>query len=251
MSGDALLVDIAMLMDFRLGAAGLISAQFAFDLSDSSSYYHRSSDELFSLKWGKLSKTTLDGVTKKYLQEILQVSPMTAYVGFLREMLILQSQLAIASPIQPISRLDINTYPYRLTNEDSQSLAQAISYHLYPHRLDISVMYIEPKALNGTAVSNRYMAMAVYNPVQWIESNKEDFLAGQYRDITLYTPRINHARDITDEEKQQLSSYGELDLFLILRDSMKTYVRVEYVEVCAVCANTPINPKHTFKEIKA
>lgn len=245
---NAICVDIAMLLDLRLACAHWIEAGYSEKLAKMGSYYVRESDNLDCAEVGSLSARSIQLILDSTSDEILSLSVMTAYTRFLQELLKVQTDLALASPISPIQVVDINIHPYSLDEKTRSELCAAVKYNLLPHEVEVNVVSIKDAQLNAAYIKDRYMALSLYNPANWIESNKDELLKGEYRHLTLYTPRINHVRDLTREEREELNRLSVVDLFDLFRDSMKAYIRLEYIPVAAVSANTPVNPKHTFRK---
>jgi hypothetical protein len=80
----------------------------------------------------------------------------------------------------------------------------------------------------------------MYNPVLWIEANKDEFLKHKCKDVTLYTPRINHVRELTPEEIAELRKAG-MNVYSSIEVAMKPYIRYSYLDVGIFCADTPLN----------
>lgn len=247
MQAQSILVDIQALLDTRLATAGFISEDFGYQLATSNTYYDRSSDELYTKEFGKLSKQLYDDINKEYASEIFRLSTMTAYPRFLQELLTLQKEISVNSPITAINNIDVNVHPYILTEQESEEIVTALKYHLRPMDIDIRVVNIPPDKLTAELVSSRYMALTLYNPVSWIEAQKESFLKMAFSGITLYTPQVNHIRDLTVDEIKELDKLGDCDIFEVMQEVMKAYIRIQYIPIGAMSSNTVKNPRHTFR----
>jgi len=232
----------------RMACAHWINETYSERLGKMGSYYVRESDELDLAEFGRLSAASIKRILSAAGDEVICLSVMTAFTRFLQELLKVQTELAMASPIAPIRIIDINIHPYTLDDKSCEELCAAVQYNLLPYSVEVKVVNLPPERITAGYIKDRYMALAIYNPADWIEVNKDEFLKGQYRSLTLYTPRINHIRDLTSAEREELDKLCVVDLFDLFRDSVKAYIRMEYIPIAAVSANTPVNPNHTFRK---
>lgn len=237
-------IPIDCLLDTRLGTLTQIDVDFAFTVSNSPKYYLRETDLFQTKEQGTLSKETFNQVSEAYKEEIIRNSLVTRLFEFINELCIYFTQSAVASPYYGDIEIDINIHGYDFNNTEISGILSAISQHL-SKLITINIVDLSIEQLTLPYVKENYIVMFMYNPKPWLDYYNNDLQKNLMSGITFYCPRINHIRELTEDEKRLIKD-EHMDLFLILKQLLSSFIIIEFLPIALFCANTMQNKKEYY-----
>jgi hypothetical protein len=233
-------VDLASLLDIRLGTLITLDADFAFSVSSDPAYYTREHDQFYTPEQGMLSKENYLALQQRFPDLIVRNALVTQVPSFVQQLCISLTEKAVESPHVGLIEIEVNTYPHVFNDDEVTSLLSACIHHFSEH-FSIQIVTRPLSNLDMAYVAERYYAMVMYNPSDWINLHQRQLQKGKFKDLTLYCPRINHGRAFNDEERYELQEKGT-DIYHVLQTVMAPILRLEYLPVATFCAQTAINP---------
>jgi hypothetical protein len=241
MQSKKVYVDIQSLLDLRMGALVTISPEFAFALSEDFSYYDRRVEKFGSESLGYLDKDKYDAVCRKYKEVILRNSILTKAHLFVLDLCCTLAEKELGTPTAKPIEIAVNTYPYTFTPKEITELILCLTQYL-GNLFVITIQCTDLKNLSVSDIADNYLAMVMYNPKLWLDAHARMLQKGSAKHIKLYTPRVNHIREFTEDEENQLSKTGQ-DLFEITKLALTPAIGIEYVHMSVFCVDTETNRK--------
>lgn len=232
-----ILVMLDCLLDTRQGTLLKISPEAAFDITSKEEYHARQSDEFVSEKYGKLSTELFQAVQKHYGQEIIFTSLKTKMYLFLQELIGKFVNMSATTPHVSTITLEINLYPYVFTETQVEYLMKAMIAHL-GNAASISIVNFDINKLPLKDVAAKYDSIIMYNPVEWLNTHHNELKKGVLKDLTLYLPKINMVRELTDKERKDFSK-NVSDIYKFTEMMFVGFIRIVYIPVESYCADVP------------
>lgn len=232
-----ILVMLDCLLDTRQGTLLKISPEAAFDITSKEEYHARQSDEFVSERYGKLSTELFQAVQKHYGQEIIFTSLKTKMYLFLQELIGKFVNMSATTPHVSTITLEINLYPYVFTETQVEYLMKAMIAHL-GNAASISIVNFDINKLPLKDVAAKYDSIIMYNPVEWLNTHHNELKKGVLKDLTLYLPKINMVRELTDKERKDFSK-NVSDIYKFTEMMFVGFIRIVYIPVESYCADVP------------
>ena len=232
-----ILVMLDCLLDTRQGTLLKISPEAAFDITSKEEYHARQSDEFVSEKYGKLSTELFQAVQKNYGQEIIFTSLKTKMYLFLQELIGKFVNMSATTPHVSTITLEINLYPYNFTETQVEYIMKAMIAHL-GNAASISIVNFDINKLPLKDVAAKYDSIIMYNPVEWLNTHHNELKKGVLKDLTLYLPKINMVRELTDKERKDFSK-NVSDIYKFTEMMFVGFIRIVYIPVESYCADVP------------
>ena len=232
-----ILINLDCLLDTRQGALLTISPEVAYEITSKEDYHARESDEFVSEQYGTLSTELFEQVKEKFKHEIIFKSLKTKMYLFLQELIDGYVKLALTTPHVSTITLEVNLYPYQFTDTQVEYLMKALIAHL-GNAAAISIVNFDIKQMPLKAISEKYESVIMYNPVEWLNQRHNELKVGTMKDLTLYIPRMNTVRALTDKERKSISK-NVSDVYKFTEMIFAGFVRLSYVPVEYYCADVP------------
>ena len=203
----AVYAELRDIVDTRLSTIAILDKELAIQAVQDDNYINRIYDEY---------KYLTHDLFKYYQQQNLEQQLTEAFASKLIELISVELDLLLSKTVQAnetsIVDLDINTYPYKLTDEVKNRLAQALIISLISDDVQINFIYKEPTELTLSYVDSKYTTMFMYNGADWLEYHIA-LLDGQAVDTKLYIPGLLPTPIKVTKEKDLeaiFQSYNEL-----------------------------------------
>jgi hypothetical protein len=241
-SPTALYVDLNCLLDTRLGTLLTIDPDFGFMVSQQPGYYTRSVDKFSTPEHGSLKRELYDQVLLNNPDRVIKNSIMTRMLDFIKNIIGAQRMLQTEGPVKGIDRILVNLHPYTLTHEEKLALVNLLASELIDFECNVELVELASIQISAEFAAKNYIAMIIYNPTDWLEAIGQELLTAVCTNLTLYTPKLNHIRELTHQESEQVKRFGS-DLYASLETAMKRYIQFTYLRVNWFCAHTPLNDK--------
>lgn len=232
-----ILINLDCLLDTRQGTLLTISPEVAYEITSKEDYHARESDEFVSEQYGTLSTELFEQIKEKFKHEIIFKSLKTKMYLFLQELIDGYVKLALTTPHVSTITLEVNLYPYQFTDTQVEYLMKALIAHL-GNAAAISIVNFDIKQMPLKAIAEKYESVIMYNPVEWLNQRHNELKVGTMKDLTLYIPRMNTVRALTDKERKSISK-NVSDVYKFTEMIFAGFVRLNYVPVEYYCADVP------------
>ena len=185
-----MIVDLDSIFDTRLGTL----AKFGFveyQEAQLGGFFKRPSDHFRGIDPIKYEK-----LYKERDQDTLAMSGITHVVSLLRDFVGRVNTAAVTAPIQKTPRIDINMYPYDIS-ENAQKLIESGLRTLIQDRFDLGFVRYSMSDLHYDLVKFTYDHMVMYNIGEWITAQAEDWEKRNraHPELTAFIPVLAHSRD--------------------------------------------------------
>jgi hypothetical protein len=234
------LVELDAILDTRLALMDTLDPEAAVKLIQSPAYFKRQVDK-FEAICG-MDDQIYQEAWKTRTKDVLKRAINTPTIDLVHYMLIEVENLALTDPMIAGARLDINVYPYKLTQAERDGIAWAIA-HRAGWRSRIRVLDQPPIYFTPAIVRHDYQVMVMYNHNAWLEAQSSELFASEVGlpGVTLYAPRL--AKDeMPPKESYDLRKYGvkhEFDIFEAVAHAVTQYITLEYLPIDQYCIAWP------------
>lgn len=232
-----ILINLDCLLDTRQGTLLTINPEVAYEITSKEDYHARESDEFVSEQYGALSTELFEQVKEKFKHEIIFKSLKTKMYLFLQELIDGYVKLALTTPHVSTITLEVNLFPYQFTDMQVEYLMKALIVHL-GNAAAISIVNFDIKQMPLKAIAEKYESVIMYNPVEWLNQRHNELKVGTMKDLTLYIPKMNAVRALTDKERKSISK-NVSDVYKFTEMIFAGFVRLNYVPVEYYCADVP------------
>lgn len=236
-SEKIILVMLDCLLDTRQGTLLKISPEAAFDITSKEQYHARQSDEFVSEKYGKLSTELFKKVGEYYKQEIIFSSLKTKMYYFLQELIQKYAAMSASTPHVSTITIEVNLYPYNFNETQTEYLMKALIAHL-GNTAAISIVNFDINSISLKDIAAKYDSVVMYNPVEWLNTHHNELKKGTLKELTLYLPRMNMVRELTDKERRDFSK-NVSDIYKFTEMLFVGFIRLVYIPVESYCADVP------------
>ena len=156
---------------------------------------------------------------------------------FLQELIGKFVNMSASTPHVSTITLEINLYPYVFTETQVEYIMKAMIAHL-GNAASISIVNFDINKLPLKDVAAKYDSIIMYNPVEWLNTHHNELKKGVLKDLTLYLPKINMVRELTDKERKDFSK-NVSDIYKFTEMMFVGFIRIVYIPVESYCADVP------------
>lgn len=207
------------ILDTRLTTISLLDKELAKKAVTDEVYINRIYEEYDYLGYD---------ILKYYRNLNLEQQLTESFASKVLELISVELNLLLSKLVQAdddtLLTLEINTYPYELSEITKNKLANAISLSILNEYTDIQFIYIKPTELTLTYVDNKYEVMFMYDGLEWLEYHIS-LLDGQAVDTKLYIPSMLMKPIEVKKEKDLEAILQSLD------ELYKPYINVTNIPV--------------------
>lgn len=226
------LVDLDAIMDTRLGTLmqlhpGLFEQCLALD-------YHLREAEVFPNVPMNIFKEVYDGRDR----DTLKVSLITRIPDYIKIVVDSFKKNKILSKIDNKTIVDLNIYPYKLTDEEIQNYCEELSLKLGEDVIVRPVNY-SPKDLTPTIVKNEYSCIIKYNFNTWLDEQAHAFNEIRAPEVTVLLPNIYWNEKPSEKELKEIKrdlGMSELECFEQISAPL---LGIKLIDVVFYCAALP------------
>lgn len=232
-----LYVSLDSLFDIRQGVLNTINTEFATEVTKKPEYFLRQED-IFGIGNNVLTKENYNLVLEQMKSVVLRNSfrsKMHLFINHLRSSII---QMSIQNVIPISNEIDVNIYPFTLSENESGMIIDGISRAL-GKTLKVNLVNLSPDDLKLDIARNNYSSMIMYHYYDWLNKYTEQIKKEKLRDINLYVPRL-FFKEIPEEEAKKLKDKGQ-DPFEMSQKILSPYMNIEYLPIALYCVDTPDN----------
>lgn len=225
-------VELDALLDTRISTVARLNPQAAMDLLGDH-YRKRKSDELWLLHDGFSKEDYLDGY-KKRDKETLAVSRITPLIYVVGSTMREKLHEVASSPTLQVAQLDVNIYPYELTDVEKKDFVDCIMAYS-DVEVKVNLISISPIELTFIHIRNEgYKGLFVYNFSEWAEIHIPKIEAGQQYcpAVTMVVPELLQSiENFPSDEELTMANGRKTTPFEALQIALAPFIRMQYVSV--------------------
>ena len=250
-------VDIAALMDLRLGAllyigekAGL-GADLAVSITSKPSYFMRQSDTFTLASGEKLAAKDIYQVIQKHPVEVLERSMITHLPFLMLEFALKHRRNNGLTPQACHIRFSINFYPLTLPDAVKQKICDIV-YNKMQRQFNVSACYKPPEVMTPAHLKEHYVGSFIYDWSIWVDTHAEAFkLLSPNNHIQFFAAKLRQIDDAKKLEKgKKIFEAKKIDEWEFLTQSMAFILPIDFFNAGLASAAVPLNdikqhmPKH-------
>lgn len=220
---QTLLIDLDTLVDTRFG---LIDSKFnaLSKLGDIDAYTKRIRNDIWTMI-GISEDEWRDAWTNRDVST-LQASVYTGLYYHLAAILTGRILNGMMSPVHDTMEITINVWPYRLTTDERDEIAECVREMLWGD-VKVETAYLEPERITPQFLSSFHKGYIVYDFEYWMSKQNEAFVNTRVPTVSVYYPAIlNHI----DEEELAVIRDKMINPFDDLQIRLAEYVSLSAVD---------------------
>lgn len=216
-----------------------INPEFAARVACQKAYYTRETDVFSAPEWGTLSRANYLKAREVMADEICRNSVITKLITAVQQLSGILLAESVESPAVSLVQIEVNIWPHRYTEEEANTMVAAIATRL-GGVFSVRLVSYSPEMLSTSHVVSNYLCMFMYDPTAWINKNINDIKLFRLKHMTIYTPRINHGRELTKEERERINKQG-MDLCSFTKELFSPFLTLEYLPAAMFSSLNPEN----------
>lgn len=228
---QSLLIELDAILDTRIATVAKISPAASIKLL-SDLYRKRNHDDLGILFEDIDNDAFKEAYSKRDTDVLRQARPTKMFfhlVSLTAEMV----REAIAHPFVKEVRIDINTYPYKLSEVERKDIETMISYYVGPV-VTVSTVMLPPSVLTPKYLDENYTLVVMYDFDTWLVTHlndEKDIKHKRCPRVTLLAPaKYRDGYNLPKEEDLISNEDGGLraDPFEVTRFALIDYIGLEF-----------------------
>lgn len=216
-----------------------LSNDFAVEVTARPEYFTRESDNFTSEHFGTLDKDLAKQLLAKFPTEILQHSLRTKILPFVHDLCVEYVKQSIVTPFFEHTELVINTYPVYLADVEADALIRGLITYLGT-AVSISVAYLTPKQITPSFLKEEYLAVIMYDYVDWFNMHTDELKKTNLRNIGFYVPRLWFGNSPTDDAIAEAKK-NKTEPFELMSRIMAPFVVMQFLPIAHYCIDAPNN----------
>jgi hypothetical protein len=190
---QAIYVTLDALLDTRLGTIARISEDAALEVLKSG-YHEREIDD-----FPQVDMAVYKDLYAKRDTLTLAHSRPTGMLASLSNLTSMLAEQAIVRPYHDGAKVVVNTYPYQLTDEETDNIGRAVAAWMQGWA-PVELTHISPESLTPLHCKQHYAMMIVYDYEHWMNIHAEAFKTTILPQVLMLAPAIYFGRKPTDAE---------------------------------------------------
>jgi hypothetical protein len=216
-------VEIDCLLDTRFTLYSQMNPKAAMEAMVDGTYHGRLND--------KFKGIDINEFTERYEKRddiLLSRSVLSNAVPLIRKLSINLVQESMHEGMAKFHHFTVNTFPYRLTDEELKGITEALSVWV-PAPATFDVVYIDRKDLTPKHCKENYGIMMIYDHWKWMLDHVEEFKTVRCKQVTLMAPAIFFNNEVDEEEvkKQIVTSIHPLKAYQV---HMAPLIRIDFID---------------------
>lgn len=191
-------VSLDTLLDIRLATLAALNEDAAKHAL-ANGYHKRTSDNFENVDMAAYKE-----MYEKRDVTILQKAMVTNAIRLLTHITSELIEQAIVRPYHDAVEISVNTFPYKLSNEDNRELARVISVWI-KHDVTVVVDYMPLESLTPEHCKRSYGLMMMYDYEYWLNMHSPKFDECVMTDIVLLAPAIYFGKVPTPEQLAEMT----------------------------------------------
>ncbi len=222
-------VSLDCLLDTRLGTLALVNEDLV-EAVIKNNYLVREEENFPPLK-----KQTFLDLYKTRDKEVLKLSPLTLCCEMVSDMALGILTKAVDTPYFTGVEIVINTYPYKLTQEEEKDLLT--SFVILTNKfICIRLINVSVEDLKPDWCCKSFACMVMYNYDEWLEYHvvNKNFQNIKSAEMVVYGPKIFFNRKPTNEELKVLKRQN-IEPFKLVEEIASTVIKLQLLDIGVFC----------------
>lgn len=199
-------VPLDVLLDTRIGTVAKLGGNDLVLQVLSGNYHSRQDD--------KFPGVNVEAFKSMYANRdvaTLSLSTLTGALPLIERIVASLMKQALVRPFHEGVRIVVNTYPYRLDEEDQKQVMAMLAVKMnvfsqveIPFKLE--TVFLSDQELTPQYCKANFSAMLMYDYENWLKLQQEKLLRQPMPEVTLYAPALYFAQTPTDEQVRELKT---------------------------------------------
>lgn len=231
MKNQTYLIDVDMLLDTRLGTLAKMNPEYP-TIVLSNGWHHRPGD--FYEQWIQgFNRKEFDRLWAVRDNETMSLSLPTAYLPELVSDLNFMYTNSINHPHVEGNVLKVNIYPFLLTDDERDVLADIMRGYV-GNGIKVEVVRIPPEDLTPERIRTEIDVMVRYDFDDWFTLHHEELLENKMPSKIYKAPLLL---------KKPLDTIPEIDYFTATSAALSEHISLEWLGVKMASIFEPVNPQ--------
>lgn len=221
-----LYVELDGLLDTRLGTLIRLDEPQA-QVALAGGYFTRESDD-----WSKLGlsvdQAAYDDLYRHRDETTLKMSRCSDLVPMVHRMTHELESMGAKTPFVSEITLDVNFWPYQLSDEIRQEILSAVRIMVSPS-VKVESVWFAPAQLNPELIDRSWDGVLMYDFNTWLTEHQERLKDKQIPRIPFIVPAL-YWNGIPTPEETEIEDVGQIDPFAALEMLLAEYVMLHMVE---------------------
>lgn len=197
---ETIYVELDALLDTRLATIARLDKSVAESIVENG-YHSRNADWFDGIDMNEFQR-----LYKERNADILPYALLTNMMGVLNQLIKDLLKQAIARPYFDGVKLEVNTFPYRLTDEEESLLGRAVASYM-PAGITVELVYLTLEDLTPAYCKDRYAVMVMYEYDPWMSLHAEKWASTILTDIIVFSPRIYYGKPPSAEDLKSVPKH--------------------------------------------
>jgi hypothetical protein len=182
-----LLIELDVLLDTRLGTMAQYPELQPWVESLLLAGYRQRQSDLFTLLVPEFPQALFNERYSQRNETTLKCARVTPFVHGLTEIANNMEKEGIGSPFDGDVIVEINTYPYTLSDGVLGMLRDIVAYHL-AISTQVATVRVAPEQITPKLLSDRYAALALYDLEGWLAIHAKELMTTRVPTVALIAP---------------------------------------------------------------
>lgn len=226
-----ILVELDALLDTRIATIARLDPGIAADIVGPR-YFNRPTDQ-FHLLDNRIDDVAYQMAYASRDLDTMAIARPTAALDWLGKMVRdLEKQFEEGAPTVTSLAVDVNVYPYRLSDEEAAQVGMSIAYYIGKFT-SVNVINVPLAELSFAYIrAHRYTAVILYNFKEWIEASFKQYGDKQPMGVpavTMFVPSLMaDYTEYMDEKNRRLPDGRLLDPYEVTRETFAPFIGLEF-----------------------
>lgn len=227
MAGEVktLLVELDCLLDTRLATVSHLDQEAATALLTDPAYRERDRDDFGELTQGRITHDQFIEAYAARDKDVLKQARPTRIIKLVHEIALEIEQQRMTTPGIDSLVIDINVYPYELSDTEREYICSAIRYYVGMEPT-IQTVSITPEDLTPTAIRDNWDGVILYDFDQWFTHHANALNTVLIPRHLMFVPalfikRVENPEDLVVEGAENMTPFTMLEMSMVERLSLE------------------------------
>lgn len=166
-------------------------------------------------------------------KKVLKNSWVTPMMDLAFDFVMKTLQQTLKTPFHKSPKLDVNIYPYVLTEEEESIILSAVVAST-KDQCDIEIVSYSPEQLNPVFLKNNYEVVMMYDYQEWLEVHSKNGLWKKYScpNVAVMAPLMYKNTEVYNPKTKVMDIIKD---FETLSKTMAPYVDMQFIPLEAYC----------------
>lgn len=227
-------IELDALLDTRLSTIIDVAGEDAALNVLSNGYFTRSSDNFVGV-----DKQAFDLAYANRTKDVLINATVTKVLSLVNDFVFAMNKQAVLGPMHAGPKIILNTYPYLLTEEETNVIIRGL-VAATNKSVDITAVRLPPKNITPVFCKEQFAIMFMYQYDKWFEEQAVNFDNARCPELTCFVPALYFVKEPTKEELVELVA-KDMHPLSAMEMLSSVFINLKLYEVEYFCANVANN----------